>query len=47
MDDSGRIAGVVAGYDQRLRSRDMAELERLRTAAEKALPMLQASAASV
>jgi CheY-like chemotaxis protein len=42
--ESGEIVGVVAGYDQRLRSRDLAELERLRLAALDAAPLLRAAA---
>lgn len=42
--DSGEIVGVVAGYDQRLRARDVAELERLRMAAVDASPILRAAA---
>jgi CheY-like chemotaxis protein len=42
--ESGAIVGVVAGYDQRLRGRDVAELERLRMAAEDAGPILRAAA---
>lgn len=42
--ESGEIVGVVAGYDQRLRGRDVAELERLRMAAEQAGPILRAAA---
>ena len=42
--DGGEIVGVIAGYDQRLRSRDFAELERLRAAAAEVGPMLRAAA---
>lgn len=44
VDDSGEIVGVLAGYDQRLRARDVAELERLRLAAVEATPILRAAA---
>jgi CheY-like chemotaxis protein len=42
--DLGEIVGVVAGYDQRLRTVDKVELERLRTAAAEAGPMLRGAA---
>lgn len=42
--DNDEIIGVVAGYDQRLRTRDVAELERLRTAGVDAVPLLRAAA---
>ena len=42
--DADEVVGVVAGYDQRLRSRDLAELERLRAAAEDVAPLLRAAA---
>jgi CheY-like chemotaxis protein len=42
--DGGEIVGVVAGYDQRLRAWDLAELERLREAAAEAGQTLRAAA---
>lgn len=42
--ESGEIVGVVAGYDQRVRGRDLAELERLRLVAADAAPILRAAA---
>jgi len=42
--DGGEIVGVVASYDQRLRARDPAELERLQEAAAEAGQTLRAAA---
>ena len=42
--DSDEMVGVLAGYDQRLRARDVAELERLRVAGVEAAPILRAAA---
>jgi CheY-like chemotaxis protein len=41
--DADEIVGVIAGYDQRLRSRDVAELERLRSAVADGGPILRAA----